>query len=479
MFGFRTPSKRTDRAVASDTEEATSPRSDKSPIDASNVRRSIGEWEAGRGETANENTTTTRTPEKLKVPAKRVLPPKEPKQQLLTLTRKASRDSTSPPKYATKLAEAKACVTKAKINLGLSRNTKTEIKEAVMQAIERLYQLVKELENKGKKDMEEKTIDNMEREKGQTKESAELANKIDDHAKLLKENNLRMQELQTNLEKYYNKQEQWQQQTYASAVAQNKKNPSGQKSLLSVVITSKNETETGEEVLDRIRKAVKAKEGGIAVESIRKAKDSKIIVGCKTEEERNRLKERLKNAEEQLNIQEVKNKDPLIILRDVFKYNSDEDIIAALKNQNKGILTDEKDREKLEIIYKKKARNPLAQHVVMRVTPQTWKKLVDIGKVQIDLQRVRVEDQSPLMQCSLCLGYGHPKRFCKETIEKCSHCGGPHQKSECADWQAGTEPSCCNCKLAKQDRIDHNAFSQECPVRKRWDSIARSSISYC
>lgn len=38
--------------------------------------------------------------------------------------------------------------------------------------------------------------------------------------------------------------------------------------------------------MDRIRKVVNAKESGIAVERIRKAKDRKVKVGCKTNEER-------------------------------------------------------------------------------------------------------------------------------------------------------------------------------------------------
>ncbi|GBP83806.1 hypothetical protein EVAR_56989_1 [Eumeta japonica] len=40
------------------------------------------------------------------------------------------------------------------------------------------------------------------------------------------------------------------------------------------------------------------------------------------------------------------------------------------------------------------------------------------------LQRRPVWDQSPLAQCSHCLGYGHSRRFCKEASEKCAHCVG-------------------------------------------------------
>lgn len=59
-----------------------------------------------------------------------------------------------------------------------------------------------------------------------------------------------------------------------------------QTALHSIVVTTSDENETGEDVLDRIRKVVNAKESGIAVERIRKAKDRKVKVGCKTNEER-------------------------------------------------------------------------------------------------------------------------------------------------------------------------------------------------
>lgn len=229
--------------------------------------------------------------------------------------------------------------------------------------------------------------------------------------------------------------------------------------------------------MDRIRKVVNAKESGIAVERIRKAKDRKVIVGCKTNEERQRVKDRLKGDKE-LKVEEMKNKDPLVILKDVLKYNTDKDVIDALRSQNRGVLKDLID-PKMEIAFKKNTRNPHTHHIIMRVSPKVWQHLVEAGSVQIDLQRVRVSDQSPLVQCSLCLGYGHGRRFCKETVEKCCHCGGAHMKSECADWLSDVPPSCKNCTQAKSNRAEHNAFSNECPIRRKWEALARATVAYC
>lgn len=471
MFGIRTPCK--PRGAEQDSQNSTSgPGSSVAgPSNpTSGVRRSIGEWEAGKPE--NRKSLT---------PPKSAVATGSSKAKPSTLRRLSTEATGSPPgqvdtKYADRVSEAKACVLKAKLNLGRSGNLKREIKTEVHLAIDRLYQLVKEAESaktQGKNATEgrENVKEQRTKKEEENKDNAqELARTMEEHMKLLRESNGKMEELKQAMER----------KTYASAVsASPRRSFPAQTALHSVIVTGKDEMETGEEVLEKIRKAVNAKEGGVAVERIRKAKDRKIIVACRTEDERQKIKERLAKSTE-LNVEEIKNKDPLVIFRDVFLYNSDEEVLRALRNQNSNIfgsLKQEDDR--CEVAYKKRTRNPHTSHIVMRVSPKLWQLMVEAETVHIDLQRVRVLDQSPLVQCSLCLGYGHGRRFCKETLERCSHCGGPHVKAQCAEWLANALPSCCNCVHAKLDKTDHNAFSSECVIRRKWEAIARATIAYC
>lgn len=440
--------------------------------ETSSVKRSVGEWELVKKRRSNSQQLKTPTPPRKTAPraAPRPKPTTLSSQEGKPTARRPPAEATgSPPtqeKFANRTAEAKACLTKAKINLEASRNLKYDIKINVTEAVERLFQLVKESEaNKAN----ERTLSRTQQAGLREREADEsdLKKQIEEHSKLLRENNERMVNLKEVLEK----------QTYASVAAVALPRRPEQTALHSIVVTAVDETKTGEEVLDRIRKVVNAKESGIAVEKIRKAKDRKVIVGFRTEEERQKVQERLKGAKE-LNVVEMKNKDPLVILKDVLKYNTDEDVLDALRNQSKGIPK-ELMGQKCEIAFKKQTRNPHTHHIVMRVSPKIWQYLVNVGSVQIDLQRVRVADQSPLVQCSLCLGYGHGRRFCKETVEKCCHCGGPHLKSECENWLADAPPSCPNCSHAKLDRVEHNAFSGECPIRRKWEALARATIAYC
>lgn len=498
-FGIRTPTKKTSASDGTELKRTpvekagSSSRVPNSSNDLS-VRRSIGEWEAGKAEPQLKISTP---PKKVsEIEPQKTKPKTMPPQGSTIAGRKLTADveavSSSPTKYVDRLTEARACVVRAKTNLEKSRNTKNEIKTEVLQAVERLYQLVKEGNNvKGlgkpqtqtqnqiqMRKQEETTEPTKEIEKETTPSQNELIKKMEEHARLIKESNTKMENLQEAMERQKDILEK---ATYAAvASGQPRRQSSERTALHSVVVSSKDETATGEEVLTRIREAVNAKEGWVKVDKVRKAKDGKVIVGCRTEEERRKIKERLMTAETQLNVEEIKNKDPLLILRDVFLYNSDEDILSALRKQNGSIFQNlDKEDGRIEIRYKKKTKNPHTNHIILKVSPKVWNRMMEVEDVRIDLQRVKVLDQSPLVQCSMCLGYGHGRRFCKATVEKCSHCGGPHMKSDCADWLAGAAPSCCNCTSAKLYVVDHNAFSQECPVRRKWDALARATTAYC
>lgn len=391
-------------------------------------------------------------------------------------------------KYTSRTAEAKACLIKAKLHLGNSRNLARDIKAEVTQAIEQLYSLVKEAEAGAVEHKRQESATASPRLKGvkETKEegkedsiSIKLIEKMEKHERLLKENNEAMERLRNALETQEKKGER---NTYANVAATGtqKRNPI-HTALHSIMVSSKNELETGEEVLNQIRETVNARDGWVKVERVRKVKDRRVIVGCATEEERKKVKERLEKANDRLSVEDVVNKKPLVMLKDVFSYNTDQEVLNALKNQNRAIFVDQSEEgSNIEICFRRKTRNPHACHIVMRVPTVIWQRMTEAEVVHIDLQKVRVVDHSPLVQCTLCLGYGHSKKLCKENVAKCSHCGGPHIRAECAEWIANVPPTCCNCKHAGIDgSAEHNAFSQACPVRRKWDALARSSIAYC
>ncbi|KAJ8707907.1 hypothetical protein PYW07_011584 [Mythimna separata] len=138
---FRTPAKKD----AGSQGAGGSPRStEKAGTSLPNVRRSIGEWEAGRAELLPKSPAN---------PKPDAAPAATQKIPSASGARRASVETGSPgnkpvSKYPNLTAEARACLSKAKLHLGNSRNLKTEIKTEVMGAINRLYEIVKESENR-------------------------------------------------------------------------------------------------------------------------------------------------------------------------------------------------------------------------------------------------------------------------------------------------------------------------------------------
>ncbi|CAH2095694.1 unnamed protein product [Euphydryas editha] len=388
-----------------------------------------------------------------------------------------------------RVREAAALATRAKTALGLSRNLKTEVKDTVLDLLDRLKKLVADSEadlqaeraRKGNGGPVSDAPMNITTDATFTvPPDSGMSKKLEEHSRLLLENNERMKVLQEQLVKCSQAAEV-QQRSYANVVASKPQQPASRPAALhSVVVTSENDEETADEVLGKVRQAIDAKEGWVKVDRVRKAKDRKVIMGFGTVEERKKAQDRLAKKGSGLVVEEVKNRDPLLVLRGVLAVNTDGDVIKALRNQNRDLFNNlGPGEDRLLVKYRRRTRNPHLVNVVLSTSPTLWARITGVGSVHVDLMRVRAEDQSPLVQCTRCLGYGHGRKYCKDPADLCSHCGGPHLKAKCTDWLAGSPPSCRNCRRAKFDNIEHNAFSDDCPVRRRWDDLARSTVAYC
>lgn len=507
-MGLRTPAKKANPTDSLDLERNQASQAGPSE------RRSIEELEAGRPKTVptpktpsppkktvltyppKVKPTTTSLQESKPEAAKRQESVGAAKKETSLLSPKSPPRSPPKPQYANRSAEARACLNKAKLHLSSSRNTKNEIKYIIVEVLDRLFQLVKEAEREAKSKSAGGTqeiiqpkaaaIDaalsiNADKNSHSTnQETSQLMERIEEHSKLLLESNKRMEELKGIIETQYERNDKVETPTYAGVAGSGSRGALEKRTLHSVVVTSSNEEDSGEEVLDKVRKAIDAKEGWIKVEKVRKAKDRKVIMGFETTEERDKVKERLRKNGASLTVEEVKNKDPMLILKSVLLVNTDEDVLKAFRNQNQDVFHGlSGGMAKVEIKYRRRTRNPHTGHIVLSVSPDIWKRVTAKGYVHIDLQRIRAEDQTPLMQCTRCLGFGHSKKYCEQSVDMCSHCGGPHLRSECADFITGVPPKCQNCTKAKLGDADHNAFSFECPTRRKWDEIARSTVAYC
>ncbi|CAG9790252.1 unnamed protein product [Diatraea saccharalis] len=263
--------------------------------------------------------------------------------------------------------------------------------------------------------------------------------------------------------------------TYAEVIREQKNRVP--KTLHSLIIKSTNPNDMSEDVIKKVKNKIDAKKEGIKVDQIRKCKDQRVIIGCEEKEQIEKIEGKLKIGKE-LKIEKATNKDPLVVLKDVFKDIDDEELIQAIQEQNKCIFEGlfEEDK-KIKIKFKKSTRRENTIHIALQIKPSLWQRMTGAGYLHIDLQRVRVEDQSPVIQCTKCLEFGHGRKFCTASATRCSHCGGSHLRPECPD-REGKPPRCCNCLHSGLPENTHNAFSKECPIRAKWDFLARATTAY-
>ncbi|KAJ8705880.1 hypothetical protein PYW08_012926 [Mythimna loreyi] len=248
-----------------------------------------------------------------------------------------------------------------------------------------------------------------------------------------------------------------------------------------LIISSTDPRHTGDNVIERIRVALDLKTSGARVDTVRKARNQKVVLRCATKKDLNLVKDQFK-VNSGLKVQEPKPQNPMVCIKGVLSSYSDGEIVDLLKAQNKHLLQNVAvDEQTVKMRYRKRARNPHECHPVLELSPKLWQCLTQVQKVHIGIKRCSIEDQSPLVQCTKCLGYGHNKSICKAEKETCGYCSGEHNGRDCPSRAGGKQPTCANCKTAKRTGCDlaHTAFSEECQERQKWDGIARSRVSYC
>lgn len=127
----------------------------------------------------------------------------------------------------------------------------------------------------------------------------------------------------------------------------------------SLMITSFNQFDTSENIVDKLRIALDARNTGIQIQNIRKIRDQRVLLSFSTMEELNKVQEKLASNKE-LETQHVMNKNPLIIMKNVYTHNTDEQIIDSIQKQNPTIIQHLKNEEINSIIikYKRRTRNP-------------------------------------------------------------------------------------------------------------------------
>lgn len=163
--------------------------------------------------------------------------------------------------------------------------------------------------------------------------------------------------------------------------------------------------------------------------------------------------------------------------------DSDEDdatLIADLKRQNRCVYDD---KFKFEVIKREqvkiKGKNIDGMfNIVLQTNGETFKKVMDNGNLNVNWQNCKVVDNVYIRRCYKCYGFNHESKNCTAEVA-CSTCSLPHLKKDCKS----KNEKCINCvttnkRLSLNMNVNHNVWSNECPVYLRKLEMSKRAISY-
>ena len=254
--------------------------------------------------------------------------------------------------------------------------------------------------------------------------------------------------------------------SYSEAAAKPKKIIKTPVSRPAIVIASGDANHKHSDVLDIWRNKVSFKDANYAPVRTQHLSKNKLRVEFENEKQRDATLQKLKNVPD-LKSEEAKRLRPMMILKGVSTSVDSKELVDILKRQNPSVNTEsEKD---MRLCFLRNNRNANLFNAVIEVTPKIRNSLLEIGRVNIDHQRVHISDFSPFIQCYKCLQFGHTKAKCDPDITRCSHCASTeHCFKDCDVKEDSKKLKCYNCHT-------HNAKT-EGSVN---DAHSATSAKYC
>ncbi|CAG4985398.1 unnamed protein product [Parnassius apollo] len=235
-----------------------------------------------------------------------------------------------------------------------------------------------------------------------------------------------------------------------------------------IIVTPTTTVNSREEIMESWRKSICFKKTNYAPSKLKIISNNKLRVEFDTCVQRDDALERLKSAPAVTAVP-ARKMNPMIIFKGIsHDVPSDElaDIIAG-QNQELGELIENKDD--LCLRFKRKNRNDKLYNAVFICKPQIWRKIINLGRINIDHQRIQAEDFSPFIQCFRCLQFGHVQNKCPNNTHPCSHCAATdHTITHCLLKTDKSSANCYNCqahnnKFQTKFNIQHPATSLSCP----------------
>ncbi|CAK1588834.1 unnamed protein product [Parnassius mnemosyne] len=248
-----------------------------------------------------------------------------------------------------------------------------------------------------------------------------------------------------------------------------------------IIVTAAKEIKTRQEAVELFRKSISYRNSTYAPVRVQPVSNNKLRVEFDNISQRDDTLTRLEKSKD-VKAEPVRMLKPMVILKGISKDVPSEDLVKLISTQNPELshLIDGEgcDDESFRLRFKRGNRNSNLYNAVFLAEAKVYRKILDLGRVCVDHQRITVDSFSPFLQCHKCLQFGHMKSKCTATESPCSHCASTdHQVDNCPVKNNPNSVKCYNClshnaRFKSNQDCKHTANSDKCPrLRAMKDKI--------
>lgn len=245
----------------------------------------------------------------------------------------------------------------------------------------------------------------------------------------------------------------------------------------SIVVSAKPQVQSSAETMQHFTQSVSFRNTKFSPANIKYISNNKVRMEFDTIEQRETTLQKINSTNSTVTAQPTKNLSPSILLKGINLSTPAEDLVDIIFNQNEFINNA---TSKTDIIFKAKKnnKNKNLYNAILMVTPSCWRAAIGAGRINIEHQRIHVENYIPLLHCFSCMQFGHIRKHCTQNVTICSHCASTqHSYKECP---SKTKPPIChNCsKDGRGSATGHSATSHFCPKVINMMDIVHNKIDY-
>lgn len=250
-----------------------------------------------------------------------------------------------------------------------------------------------------------------------------------------------------------------------------------------LIVTSSIEGQSKESILKSWRQHISFRSMTFLPTKIIPVSNNKLRVEFDNAEERGVVLDMVNASGSELSAEVARQLRPMIIVKGINKDVPIEQLLPTIKQQNIS-LTSVLDDNDMTLKFVRKNRREHLYNAVFVISPQSWKYFANMDRINIDHQKVHIEEFCPFLQCYKCMQFGHTRNKCSSALAVCSHCGGTdHVYSECKVRHDLHRTACFNCKnynLKYNAHRDtrHSATSHTCSAIQFMKTRIMQRIDY-